>query len=383
MLLVSDQTHPKSTRRQRPYALYLAVIPFYRQHCIDELLEVLGSQVTLFTGRDNIDPTVTTGIRSQQFTPVRNRFPLRRKLIVQTGQWRAAVGAGTTIFDLNPRNLTVWGLCLLRRVLRRRTLLWGHLHPRSGAGSKTNSLRRLLRRCGNGTVLYSYNEVSSARKDLPQQEVWVAPNALYRSADLIGETAPEVQPVPRTEILYVGRLVQQKKVDLLLRGYALSGLQKVGVTLAIVGAGAARDDLQLLADELGCGDSILFTGSITDARTLRGRYASAICSVSPGYAGLSLTQSLGFGVPMLVADDEPHAPEIELARFSGVTFFTADNPASLASALRTAHATSATIDPTTIAAPVRQYYSAEAMAQGLADALTGERPATKEQEWSQ
>jgi hypothetical protein len=42
-------------------------------------------------------------------------------------------------------------------------------------------------------------------------------------------------------------------------------------------------------------------------------YANAIASVSPGEAGLSLIQSLGFGVPMILARDEPHGPELEAA----------------------------------------------------------------------
>lgn len=42
-------------------------------------------------------------------------------------------------------------------------------------------------------------------------------------------------------------------------------------------------------------------------------YANALVSVSPGYVGLSLTQSLSFGVPMLIAIDEAHVPEIDAA----------------------------------------------------------------------
>ena len=46
---------------------------------------------------------------------------------------------------------------------------------------------------------------------------------------------------------------------------------------------------------------------------LRAVYDTALCSVSPGYVGLSLIQSLWFGVPAIIARDEPHSPEIEAA----------------------------------------------------------------------
>ena len=57
-------------------------------------------------------------------------------------------------------------------------------------------------------------------------------------------------------------------------------------------------------------------------------------SVSPGYVGLSLTQSLWFGVPALIARDEPHAPEIEAAKPGmNAVFFDSDEPEALGKAL--------------------------------------------------
>src|SRR5207248_11625357 len=61
-------------------------------------------------------------------------------------------------------------------------------------------------------------------------------------------------------------------------------------------------------------DRIRFLGEITDFEELRRVYGTALASVSPGYVGLSLTQSLWFGVPAIIARDEPHSPEIEAAR---------------------------------------------------------------------
>ena len=49
-------------------------------------------------------------------------------------------------------------------------------------------------------------------------------------------------------------------------------------------------------------------------------------SVSPGYVGLSITQSFAFGVPMLISRNEDHSPEIEAAKeSSNAVFFQTDN----------------------------------------------------------
>ena len=60
-------------------------------------------------------------------------------------------------------------------------------------------------------------------------------------------------------------------------------------------------------------------------------YKHALFSVSPGYVGLSITQSFGFGVPMLISEKEHHSPEIDAARLGfNSKFFITDNIDDLA-----------------------------------------------------
>ncbi len=368
-----------SDNRLGRYVLYLTVVPFYRQYCIDEMQRQLDNSVALFAGDQHSDRSVRTGIRDTQYRRVRNRFFLGRRVFIQTGHWREALAAETAIFDLNPRNLSAWLLTLARRVRGRRTLLWGHLYPRIGKESPTSHLRRMLRLLADGTVLYGYDSVAEAKQDLPKMPIWVAPNAIYPMRIL--SEAPVQKP--RNRLIYVGRLVTEKKVDLLIRGHARSRAATDGCVLTIVGAGRAAAQLQSLVDELGCADSVDFTGPVVEAGELRHLYAEAFRAVSPGYAGLSLTQSLGFGVPVLVADQEPHSPEIELSRFGSVTYFASDDAGALAEAIDAAWLQRAQFDPASVQEPVRNLYSAEAMAAGLVHALNGVAAETGENGWSQ
>jgi glycosyltransferase involved in cell wall biosynthesis len=67
-------------------------------------------------------------------------------------------------------------------------------------------------------------------------------------------------------------------------------------------------------------------GHINDFNKLKQLYASSLVSVSPGYVGLSITQSFAFGVPMLISRNENHSPEIEVAKEnSNAIFFQTDN----------------------------------------------------------
>jgi glycosyltransferase involved in cell wall biosynthesis len=65
-------------------------------------------------------------------------------------------------------------------------------------------------------------------------------------------------------------------------------------------------------------------------------YGASFVSVSPGSVGLSLTQSLSFGIPMIIARQEMHGPEIEAARDGfNALFVDSDDPSQIADALVT------------------------------------------------
>jgi glycosyltransferase involved in cell wall biosynthesis len=148
------------------------------------------------------------------------------------------------------------------------------------------------------------------------------------------------QPRPAEEVttvIYVGRLVPEKKPRLLMEAFARAareGTLPTDATLLFVGEGPERPALESLVMAAGLDPRVKFAGHVVEIARLREFYATALCSVSPGYVGLSATQSFGFGVPMLVADGEPHSPEIEACQ-EGVNtrFFAANDSGSLAKGL--------------------------------------------------
>src|ERR1019366_2566983 len=103
--------------------------------------------------------------------------------------------------------------------------------------------------------------------------------------------------------------------------------------LVLVGRGPGREQVDVLARKRGRGRIVLAPGTF-DRIELRTHYERALFTVSPGFVGLSLVQSISFGVPMLIARDESHAPEIEAAE-EGVNavLFPSDDPDALADAM--------------------------------------------------
>ena len=101
--------------------------------------------------------------------------------------------------------------------------------------------------------------------------------------------APAINAIPT--VLFVGRLVEYKGVDVLLR--ALAGLD--GVRAILVGDGPRREALQELAVDLGLGDRVAFEGQVSDER-MSELYARCDLFVLP-----SVTRAEAFGIVQLEA----------------------------------------------------------------------------------
>ena len=134
------------------------------------------------------------------------------------------------------------------------------------------------------------------------------------------------------DFIYVGRLIKQKKPELMIKAFIAFTENNEDSTLIIVGDGPEKARLEKIVENNNLNDRIKFKGHISDLGTLRQLYGTAVASVSPGYVGLSITQSLSFGVPMIISKNENHAPEIEAAKEGFNTeFFNTDSAQDLAS----------------------------------------------------
>jgi glycosyltransferase involved in cell wall biosynthesis len=306
----------RKTPRRDGEVVYLTVAaPDYLRRPLALLADRLGDRFRLVTGDASFDPSVRTRVTLPNVSRVRNRFLLGNRLVWQAGTVRVAVRAEVAILVLNPRVLNNWPILLARRALGRPTVLRGHVWSRRGRSSRTEPVRNVLRRLADVFVAYTESEARELRTKTPGARVVAAPNALYSRSEM-GAAGGEQLP---DDFIYVGRLVAEKKPRLLVEAFlAVHGQLPPETRLVVVGDGPQRAELEKLVDAGGGDEIVRFEGHLADPEALRSRYGRAVASVSPGCVGLSLIQSLAFGVPMIVSRDEPHPPEIEAA-VDGVT----------------------------------------------------------------
>jgi glycosyltransferase involved in cell wall biosynthesis len=119
-----------------------------------------------------------------------------------------------------------------------------------------------------------------------------------RVADGLLETGPDDRV-----LLYVGQIVWEKDLEVLVRAVGELAGRGVRFTAAMIGEGYARDEVAALAAELGVGSRLRLVGGVRDRDTLRACYARAELFVFPSRydtSGLVVREAAGVGVPAVL-----------------------------------------------------------------------------------
>lgn len=348
--------------------------PDYRAPVFNRLVERLGAQFHLFTGTTYFTPDIKTNPDYLDWhSLVENRFFCRRAFLWQRGAVAAMLEPEVAVIELNPRVLSNWVILAARSLWGAPTLLWGHAWGREDKISVRNVLRLFMMRLASATITYTRTQRDEVAKIFPRFRVFAATNSLIRAHDCAGDS---VSPESIDTVVYVGRLNRPKKPDLLLEAFALARLP-ARVRLCFVGDGVMREVLEQQVSEYGLGSRVQLLGHVHSHEILRSVYARSFCSVSAGYIGLGAIQSFSFGVPLVLADKEPHAPEVEACQ-EGVNtvYFTAGDAQALATALEKMWAERElwAAKRSELAKWTSQNYSVEAMVEGFVDAISSVVP---------
>lgn len=127
----------------------------------------------------------------------------------------------------------------------------------------------------------------------------------------------------RSDLIYVGRLIDEKRVDLLIHAVAALIGRFPFLRCVIVGDGPERAALSALAVDLGVDGHIAFLGRVTDERVpslMRASRVLVLPSAREGY-GITVVEGQACGlVPIVAASSMSAAADLISDGFDGLVF---------------------------------------------------------------
>lgn len=127
----------------------------------------------------------------------------------------------------------------------------------------------------------------------------------------------------RPQILSVGRLVEHKRVDMLISAFSKLGHQFPDVRLKIIGTGHLAEQLKEYGDRLGLREKIEFAGQVDEVELEKAYKESSVFvlpSKQEGF-GIVILEAMSYGVPVMAAHAERSAArEIIRTDENGILF---------------------------------------------------------------
>jgi glycosyltransferase involved in cell wall biosynthesis len=154
------------------------------------------------------------------------------------------------------------------------------------------------------TVAVSRFTATELQRRLPRR---APPRVVENGVDLAAiNAAPKARA--GADVIFVGRLIDEKRVHVLLRAIALVRAEHPGVTCDIVGEGPERQKLEYLARELQLSENVRFLGTL-DEQSLYGRLKAARVFALPSVRE-------GFGIAVVEAQAAGAVPVVARAAYS-------------------------------------------------------------------
>ena len=316
-------------------ALQQRVLPEYRAPFFNALGAACSGGLEVFAGLPRTREAIATvdELTTARFIKARNMHIFNGKtyFCIQRGfiRWLERYQPQVLIVESNPRYLSTPAAIQWMHRRHRPVIGWGLGAP--GTGKTESLLRRQFLGSLDAVIAYSKSGAEQYIKaGFAPERVFVAPNAVSSRPSAPAITRPLEFRNGKPSLLFVGRLQERKKLDVLL--HACNSLPvNLRPELVIVGDGPDRQRLEELARTIY--PSTKFAGA-RHGSELDAYFSSADLFVLPGTGGLAVQQAMAHALPVLVG--EADGTQEDLVRPENGWVLPAVNADSLAAQLVTA-----------------------------------------------
>jgi glycosyltransferase involved in cell wall biosynthesis len=164
---------------------------------------------------------------------------------------------------------------------------------------------KLMVRLTDKIITVSDKTKDDLRKIKSSEKAVVIPNGIDLAE--INQIKPSLA---KSDIIFVGRLIKEKKADLLIKSLVKVKNTFPDVKCTIIGEGPEKENLEKLSDQSGLKDDVSFTGFLEDYQDVIAHMKSSkvlvLPSVREGF-GMVVLEANACGLPVVVVDHPMNA----------------------------------------------------------------------------
>jgi glycosyltransferase involved in cell wall biosynthesis len=221
----------------------------------------------------------------------------------------------------NPYSITNWIVAILLKIIGKPFYFWAHAIIRN---QKRDKIKVHFYKLANGLFLYgNWSKNRLLEFGFKEEKLHVIYNSLDYKNQLKIRNNLDLDQIKKFRfsalknnnlptLLFIGRLIPDKKLDLLILAMSKLVEKNKKINLIIVGDGEARKELNDLVDNLKLNDFIFFYGETYNEEEIALLFMNSSICVSPGEIGLTGIHSLTYGTPVITHNNPyKQGPEFE------------------------------------------------------------------------
>ena len=218
-----------------------------------------------------------------------------------------------------PFGLSGWIIILLSKFSKKKVASWSH-----GMYGRETGLRKVIKKiffkcCDYNFVYNKRAKELMISSGIKAEKIIPVGNALDTDEELRIRSSLKKEPLYKSlfgndypVLIFVGRVIKDKRLEQVIQSMASLKDKGVYINFFVIGKDVDGVNLKQLAKDSGISDQVYMYGPCYDNNIIASYFYNASLCVSPGPIGLTATNAMTYGCPVVSHDDFNHqGPEFE------------------------------------------------------------------------
>lgn len=229
------------------------------------------------------------------------------------------------ILDGASSHISTWIFSILCRIAKKKVLFWSHGFKGLDKGFIKIFRKIFFKYMPHGLILYGeFSKDLMVNEGFNPNKIFVIGNSLnyieqketrerlLRNKRSLIELKKRIFASNYRTIIFIGRLVSNKKIELIIEAIAELNKENLNFNCIIIGDGPEKENLISKIKKYDLTSQFYFSGELYNEENIAELFLISDLMLSPGNVGLNCIHALAYGIPVITHNNFSHQnPEVE------------------------------------------------------------------------